>query len=664
MIPRPDTQGVALAAICEHFREHDRALVCAGTGWGKSLAAKWAMEAWAPSIALVCAPTIDLLGQLIRTWQCDDHFDRYFAMCCRNTHSDEESDQSIAVQHSTSPDALAAFLGGDDRRIVFSTYASVPALIQAFKIAGKSVDFAVFDEAHHLAGSEALRTGLLLDNEALLIRKRLSLTATPKHVVFDSDDEDAYSMDNTAQFGERVYDMPFRDAVEADVIVPFRVYVATAPVHTEIGRIPDAEKLTAMEVAIRKFQSETGARKLLSKHFTIAEARSFAERLNHGGTYAVHVSAETSAKDRTALFAEIKRSSDIVVTYSECLNEGIDFPDMDGICFMSAIGSTRVVVQATGRTVRKSPGKECGYVMIPAFTCDGDLARSAFRHVGGTLAALCEADRSLHDEIRLVVADGGNARADRCSGVLMNLPDLKLIGMAVLQSVDRAMSGLRKRYRSQTYNTVEEVRSAALGLGLTTPSLYEAGYRSDPRLPGEMMLKKAYGLTLVQLLAYQTCAEVIPALRAAGITAKNGRNFNASGRTKDGRIPPIPMIERMPDFPGWDAIFPRKRAIKYTVSETFDAMDRLGIQSSSEYAKRLHEDPKFSASNHILRAIAARRRNVSYTVADAQQSVIRLGIASGTEYVRRRGEDPKLPCMRKLRRMPGWPGADAFFNKG
>lgn len=47
------------------------------------------------------------------------------------------------------------------------------------------------------------------------------------------------------------------------------------------------------------------------------------------------------------------------------LSEGVDVPSLDAVLFLSTKNSQIDVVQSVGRVMRKSPGKEYGWIIIP-----------------------------------------------------------------------------------------------------------------------------------------------------------------------------------------------------------------------------------------------------------------------------------------------------------
>ena len=130
-----------------------------------------------------------------------------------------------------------------------------------------------------------------------------------------------------------------------------------------------------------------------------------------------HVDGGDSAQERRARLEWLKSSGDDprtcrILSNARCLSEGIDVPALDGVVFMNPRNSVVDVVQAVGRVMRKSPGKEFGYVIlpvaIPAGVPIGDAMErnEYFKVVWQVLNALRSHDPQLASEInKLVLTD-------------------------------------------------------------------------------------------------------------------------------------------------------------------------------------------------------------------------------------------------------------------
>ncbi len=88
-----------------------------------------------------------------------------------------------------------------------------------------------------------------------------------------------------------------------------------------------------------------------------------------------HVDGQHHALERRARIEWLKGSSDRtcrILSNARCLSEGIDVPALDAVLFMNPRRSQVDIVQAVGRAMRKSEGKEYGYIILPIVVPAGE----------------------------------------------------------------------------------------------------------------------------------------------------------------------------------------------------------------------------------------------------------------------------------------------------
>lgn len=107
-------------------------------------------------------------------------------------------------------------------KLVFSTYQSADVVAAGMK-RGDAFDLAIFDEAHKTAGREGVHFGFALSDKHLLIRKRLFLTATPRHYDVRKRDKEGdarlvYSMDAPEVYGPVAHKLTFAEAARRGII--------------------------------------------------------------------------------------------------------------------------------------------------------------------------------------------------------------------------------------------------------------------------------------------------------------------------------------------------------------------------------------------------------------------------------------------------------------
>ncbi len=118
-----------------------------------------------------------------------------------------------------------------------------------------------------------------------------------------------------------------------------------------------------------------------------------------------------------------------VLTNARCLSEGVDVPALDAVMFLTPRGSQVDIVQSVGRVMRKSPGKDLGYIILPVVIPSGIAPEEAlrdnerFKVVWQVLQALRAHDDRFNAMVnkidlntrrpdRIVVIDGGRGGAE------------------------------------------------------------------------------------------------------------------------------------------------------------------------------------------------------------------------------------------------------------
>ena len=119
-----------------------------------------------------------------------------------------------------------------------------------------------------------------------------------------------------------------------------------------------------------------------------------------------HVDGSKNALDRANTIAWLQHGDDNrrcrIVTNAKCLTEGVDVPALDAVLFIEPKRSQIDVVQAVGRVMRRSEGKQYGYVVVPVVVPSGSnladdavLSGSDFKQVWNVLKALRSHDDRL-----------------------------------------------------------------------------------------------------------------------------------------------------------------------------------------------------------------------------------------------------------------------------
>lgn len=387
----------------------------------------------APSIALVAQSLKEWTAECsvpIRPFAvCSD------ATAGKPIEGENATPHDLVVPPTTDPAALTEAgvhkLPADEMTVVFSTYQSIQVVADMLAATGHTFDLVVCDEAHRTAGVASVKGedsafALVHDNAIVPSAKRLYMTATPrlfKPVAADAAKEaDAIlaSMDDPEFFGEEFHRLGFGEAVEQGLLADYRVLILTVDeaavsesfqdllsTNGELS-LPDVARFVGCLSGLAKLPGAAGAgftgdepamQRAVAFWSKIADSERFAEQFEQvadayfdqleagpGGDQITPLAVPTRHVDGTTKISS--RRTDIrwlketppdgvcrVLTNAKCLTEGVDVPALDAVMFLTPRRSKIDIVQAVGRVMRKPPGKQLGYVILPiAITAGFDPA--------------------------------------------------------------------------------------------------------------------------------------------------------------------------------------------------------------------------------------------------------------------------------------------------
>lgn len=331
-----------------------------------------------------------------------------------STDSDSILDQFEQIRKSHKPGMT----------VVFSTYQSIAVIARAQRVLLNNgfpeFDLIICDEAHRttgvtLAGEDESAFVKVHESDYLKAKKRLYMTATPRLFSDDARSKAAQaeailcSMDDVNLYGEEIYRIGFGEAVERGLLTDYKVLILTI----NDRDVPDAVRRilagSEKEIHIDDIPKLIGTVNALSKQFlgddgvtkeadpkpmkrAVAFCANIAVSRQISATYntaseaylsqlpaekkgqmvtveAQHMDGTMAAPTRDQMIAWLKAETAEnecrIITNVRVLSEGVDVPSLDAVLFLSARNSQVDVVQSVGRVMRKAPGKEYGYIIIP-----------------------------------------------------------------------------------------------------------------------------------------------------------------------------------------------------------------------------------------------------------------------------------------------------------
>ena len=463
-----DHQKEALDAVINGFKASDRGKLIMACGTGKTFTALRIAEeiAGIAGSVLYLVPSISLLSQAMREWSEQRGIDHSYVGICSDTRAGQTSEDSSILQLkipvTTDPSSISHTLqnpDGDKMTVVFCTYQSLPLVEKAQDDGAPPFDIIFCDEAHRTTGVEApgdKTSPFVLVHDAARLRasKRLYMTATPRLYTEGAKtkaarhDTEVFSMDEPEIYGPEFHRLPFSKAVEIDELSDYKVVVlavseeevnAALRGDTRAGgshiNINDATKIVGCWRALQNPESKepgTDSAKPLKRviAFTnrISESKAMVKHWNEiieGATEQLpedqqptnficetkHVDGTDHALNRKARLDWLKGDVDggcRILSNARCLSEGIDVPALDAVLFMTSRKSYVDIIQVVGRVMRKAPGKQYGYIVLPVAIPDGVDPADAlddnerFSTVWGVLRALRSHDDRLNAEINRI----------------------------------------------------------------------------------------------------------------------------------------------------------------------------------------------------------------------------------------------------------------------
>jgi superfamily II DNA or RNA helicase len=437
-------------------------------GTGKTLVALWVAEkvaqasslqsasitrtnpqaAMPASRILVLVPSLALLRQTLHEWARETSWQSFAHLCvCSDPTVTRPGSDELLVRPTdldfpvtTDSTQVRAFLAAafDGVKLVFSTYQSAHVVAAGMK-KSDAFDLAIFDEAHKTAGREGVHFGFALSDTHLAIKKRLFLTATPRHYDVRRRDKEGdarlvYSMDVPEVYGPVAHKLTFAEAARRGIICDYKVIISVVTSemvndhllrHGEVMVKGDAVKArhVANQLALQAAVEKHGVGKIFTFHRSVASAAAFTGEGSEGignhlsGFDAFHVNGSMPTSQRENIMTEFRAAPRAVISNAKCLTEGVDVPAVDMVAFLTPKRSRVDIVQATGRAMRKAPGKTIGYVLVPLFveqakgeTIEEALARTEFDEIWNVLQAMQEQDDILAEIIREMREERGRSK--------------------------------------------------------------------------------------------------------------------------------------------------------------------------------------------------------------------------------------------------------------
>ena len=423
-------QVKAVESVVTRLSKEGRGQLVMACGTGKTYTSLLIAERLVPanggncSRILFLAPSIALVSQTRREWLrytsrplngmvvCSDH-----TSGGRGEDSDDIRISELECEVTTDPKDIAGCMGDDmdGISVVFCTYQSLKQVSKAQSEYGApDFDLIIADEAHRTTGIEK-DNGFHMVHNNNLVRgdKRLYMTATPRVYtakskrMMESRGHDVYDMEDYEKFGEVLYRLTFKEAVEAGMLSDYRVSImmmhddkvvrdlydkylllVTDDDSERVIKYEDVERLLGTALAINGITGRRGGGEKLPRVLGFANSRvrsrAFRDLLNMPDLHKIlasrmsddsltmhkveHVDGSSSAYERNTALRNLGNANEDdprMLCNVKLFTEGVDVPSLMAVAFLDPRDSMVDVVQAVGRVMRKAEGKKYGHIIIP-----------------------------------------------------------------------------------------------------------------------------------------------------------------------------------------------------------------------------------------------------------------------------------------------------------
>ena len=548
-----DYQETIINDVIGGFDNNKRGKLIAACGTGKTLTALWIKQKLGSNLTLFIAPNLALVKQTLDSWISQESFS-YICVCSDETVADENVEDAyttdvdyLDVPVTTDPNQIKKFLDYDTskNKVIFSTYQSLDMVSNAVKsISNRSIEFdiAFFDEAHRTAGnknSEMFTYGM--SDDRIPCKRRLFMTATERLVspriqkFAKQNDLEVFSMDNIEEYGPTFHSLTFRQAIEKGIISDYKIAV-TCIKESELKELIDNNRIVKLDgvedsaenvfkrTILIKAIKELGIRKVITYHKNIKAAKHFIFGANNDDIvnslasslpeydsnlmYSNHINGTMPAGDRKKIFDDFTKAEFGIISNARCLTEGVDVPIIDAVYFADPKNSLIDIIQAVGRSLRKTSdaSNQYSYILIPIIIPDevtdfSEIDPDVFSTLHSVLQALRDQDNVLSDcidQLNLNISKGkyGKGRSN---------PEIPMLQITVPKNLDTDdfINGLELRIAEVNKNPTDVKQS------FTVSTVRKSGIKRTFRTIGDYTIESYYKNATLPTLKKFTSPEAL-----------------------------------------------------------------------------------------------------------------------------------------------------------
>lgn len=422
-IKNPRTHQIECIKLSQqHYANNNIGFIEMACGSGKTLTSYWIAHNIVVNNGkiIIFVPSIYLLSQFYSDWVTQS-FDEKKNIDYLLVGSDCDVEDNIKykannISLTTNIDEITHFVGDIAKmQVIISTYQSSPKIFEACK--NIIFDLAIYDEAHKTTGGAGKKfSACLLDNNIKIVKK-LFMTATPKvYYNLAETNERIYSMNNENIYGKEIFKYNTGQAINDKNLVNY-VLMTIVSNDDDIKKFFNDKKIINFKndidaygidyicgaITILKAFHDNKINHLLTYHNTIKRANDFHNLLIKLNTdlYKENINifnldGMMKMSKRHKITKDFKCSDKSIICSAKVLNEGVNIPVIDSVCFIDMRNSTIDLIQCIGRSLRLYDHKQVATIIIPTVIDNLDeFDKNKFAPLINIIKALKNTDASL-----------------------------------------------------------------------------------------------------------------------------------------------------------------------------------------------------------------------------------------------------------------------------
>ena len=444
-------------------------------GTGKTEVFTWAIADNDPNHVVLFFPNLDLVSQTYKRMKKTlgkvfmNKYETLFVCSDQSVGKDDDDLQDVYDYNlpvTTDPKEVRRFYkkSKSKKTLTLGTYHSSHIIARGSKNV-VTFDMGIYDEAHRTVGRKQSAFNYCVHNKNIAIDHRLFFTATPKHLK-DADGGGSHcelvSMDDTKLYGETLYSLSQKQAIERKLIVPVKVIV------TVINENDDVLSRNMLKKSETSFNNESIRSEELSIALAYADAkkkygfthsigfepsikssknfRATLDLVTDGKCRAFHIDCNDNTAKRYSTQLEFVNSEWGYIGNVNIYSEGKDAPKADSAVFRTKSKSVSSTQQRIGRIQRLSAdgSNKNAYVFVPIYVQKDETVEEAIQNTGFStfwqvLMSAMESDEALIDVIHANIEDqrtgakprGSLIRMLKDAGVIFENIELDLLVAAI-----------------------------------------------------------------------------------------------------------------------------------------------------------------------------------------------------------------------------------------